>query len=163
MWRMAIRFTILVFMFLAVNSRGLTAQPALEKGSFYKAMGSANVKQMDTQLGLLKNIAGTDREAFEGAMLMRKSETLPIPAKKLALFRQGHKKLEAAIVKSPENAEYRFLRLMVQENAPRSLGYYKNIEQDGKFIKENYKSLAETTQHNVVVYSKKSKALAGYF
>ena len=52
---------------------------------------------------------------------------------------------------------------MVQENAPRSLGYYKTISQDSKFVKDSFKNLPAATQNSVVSYSKKSKSLAGAF
>lgn len=134
-----------------------------DRQSFFSAMSSGNVRQMDAQLNTLKSGSGPDKEAFEGAMLMRKSATLSVPAKKLAMFKQGHKKLEGAISKYPSNAEYRFLRLMVQENAPRSLGYYKSISTDSKYVKDYFKTLPAATQGGVTGYSAKSKALGGAF
>ncbi len=160
---MITRFGLLLILLVALGSVDGLAQSAIDKTSFYSAMASKSIRQIDVQLAQLKNNSNSDREAFEGALLMRKSEIIAVPAKKLNLFKQGHKKLETAITKNPANAEYRFLRLMVQENAPRSLGYFKNIEQDSKFLKDNYKNLSETTQTNVVRYSKKSKALVDYF
>lgn len=139
------------------------AQSGINKSAFYSAMASSKAALMDAQLSALKNASGTDKEAFEGAMLMRKAGTLTIPAKKLALFKEGYRKLETAISKNPQNVEYRFLRLMVQENAPRSLGYHKAISQDSKFIMENFKNLPANTQNSIAGYSKNSKALAGVF
>lgn len=139
------------------------AQSGINKSAFYSAMASSKAALMDAQLSALKNASGTDKEAFEGAMLMRKAGTLTIPAKKLALFKEGYRKLETAISKNPQNVEYRFLRLMVQENAPRSLGYHKAISQDSKFIMENFKNLPANTQNSIAGYSKNSKALAGIF
>lgn len=152
----------LLFIFL-LTAFCASAQNSIDKKAYYNAFSSANLGLIDGQLNVIKSISGTDKEAFEGAMLMRKAGTLSVPTKKLSLFKQGHKKLESAIAHNSSNPEYRFLRLMVQENAPRSLGYYKNIEQDSKFINNNYKSLPQSTQQVLVNYSKKSKALAGAF
>jgi len=138
-------------------------QSGINKSTFFTAMASGSSKQIDAQMNALENVSGTDKEAFEGALLMRKAGTLAVPAKKLATFKQGHKKLEGAIAKDPGNAEYRFLRLMVQENAPRSLGYYKSIGHDSKFVKDNFKTLPSATQSSVTSYSNKSKSLAGAF
>lgn len=153
---------ILFFSFILAGTHAF-GQSGIDRNSFFNAMSSNSVRLMDAQLSALKNQSGRDKEAFEGAMLMRKSGTLTVPAKKLAMFKQGHKKLEGAIGSNPGNIEYRFLRLMVQENAPRSLGYYKNIDQDSKWVKDNYKSLSAPIQQSVMSYSRKSKALAGAF
>lgn len=153
---------ILIISFSTLFQTGF-AQSGINKSSFFNAMETGNARQIDAQMAALNNVSGNDKEAFEGALLMRKAGTLSIPAKKLSMFKQGHKKLEAAISKSPANAEYKFLRLIVQENAPRSLGYYKSINQDSKFVKENFKNLPADTQNSVANYSKKSKALSGAF
>lgn len=148
---------------ILIASQVVFGQSSIDKTSFFSAMASSNTRLMDAQLNTLKGFSGNEKEAFEGAMLMKKSGTLSVPAKKLAMFKQGYKKLETAIGHNPGNAEYRFLRLMVQENAPRSLGYYKNIVSDSKMVKESYKRLSTVTQKGIASYSKKSKALAGAF
>lgn len=161
MMKLFFKFLLTGLFFFAINPG--FAQSGIDKSSFFNAMSSGNTKQIESQLQSLKSISGTDKEAFEGALLMRKSGTLAVPAKKLAMFKQGYKKLESAISKNPANVEYKFLRLMVQENAPRSLGYYKTISQDSKFVKDNYRTLSVATQNSVTSYSKKSKALSGAF
>ena len=67
--------------------------------------------------------------------------------------------LEAAIKQDPDNAEFRFLRLIVQEHAPGALGYKTDIEKDSEMIRKYYKSLPEEVQHTIEDYSKKSKFL----
>ncbi|HMH32644.1 MAG TPA: hypothetical protein VK543_06415, partial [Puia sp.] len=63
-----------------------------------------------------------------------------------------------------ENAEYRLLRLMVQENAPTVLGYKNDIKADSEYIRKSFKNLPEDIQQVIVDYSKKSKILkAGDF
>ena len=64
---------------------------------------------------------------FTGALLMKKAGFNAPPAIKLHLFKSGHKMLEAAIRNNPENAEFRFLRLIIQEHAPGILGYKNDI------------------------------------
>lgn len=160
---MKLFLNIFLISFFSLSIASVFAQPGVNKSAFFNAMSSGNTQQIDVQLNALKSVSGTEREAFEGALLMRKAGTLTIPAKRLAMFKQGYKKLETAISKSPANVEYKFLRLMVQENAPRSLGYYKTINQDSKYVKDNFKTLPVATQTSVASYSKKSKALAGAF
>ncbi len=138
-------------------------QTGINRDAFFSAMAGNSVPVMEQQLKALKSISTQEGEAFEGAMQMRRSATIAVPAKRLSLFRQGHKKLETAIGQSPENVEYRFLRLLVQENAPRSLGYNKNIHEDSRFIKDHYRSMPAVTRQHVAVYSKKPGALQGLF
>lgn len=138
----------------------LHAQTGFDKRSFFNAMASHRQAMIDGQLVSLKKLSGVDKEAFEGAMLMRKSALMPIPAKRLAMFKKGYQQLETALKKNPDNPEYRFLRLMIQENAPKFLGYNKDINQDSKFIKENYKSLSNVTKESIAEYSKQSKSLS---
>jgi hypothetical protein len=139
------------------------AQSGIDKKVYYNVMASGQGGAMDAQLKVLKNLSGVERDAFEGALLMKKSGGLTIPAKKLSMFKQGYKKLEDAIAKNSNNVEFRFLRLMVQENAPKALGYNKNIKQDSNFIKANYKNLSATIQQFIINYSHISKALKDLF
>ena len=94
-----------------------------------------------------------------GAMLMKKAGLGGNPANKLKLFRQGHKMLETAIGKDPENAEYRFLRLMIQEHAPGMLNYKYNMEKDCEFIRKSYQFLPGEVQQAIADYNKNSKVL----
>src|SRR5207253_3424423 len=100
-----------------------------------------------------------DKPAFEGALLMKKAELANGPGKKLNLFKDGHKKLEAAIKKDDDNAEYRFLRLMIQEHAPKMLGYKEDLQKDSAYIRQSYKKLPAEVQEAIINYSKTSKIL----
>ncbi len=57
-------------------------------------------------------------------------------------FKEGVSLLESAIKVEPSNIEIRYIRLSVQENSPKFLGYHKNIEEDKQFILKNYKSIS---------------------
>lgn len=63
------------------------------------------------------------------------------PLKKLATFNKGKKNIDDAIDQDPESIEIRFLRWSVQKNAPRFLGYHKNIESDEKLILKHLDNL----------------------
>ena len=131
----------------------------LNRTAYYKAMQSENKTLVDAQLAELNSAPADVKNAFLGAMTMRKAGIGGNPASKLKLFKQGHKMLEAAIKQDPDNAEYRFLRLMIQENAPGILGYKNDEEKDSAFIRKSYKSLPEDLQKTIADYNKKSKVL----
>jgi hypothetical protein len=90
---------------------------------------------------------------------MKKAGLVGGPGKKLRTFKDGHKRLEAAIQKDSNNAEYRFLRVMVQENAPGILNYNKELQTDGEFVNKHFEKLPPVVQKAITDYSKRSKVL----
>ena len=67
-----------------------------------------------------------------GTMMMAKYVFNPLS--KLSFFSKGKKLMEKAIEKDNENIELRFLRFMVQTNAPSFLGYRSAIQEDKLFL-----------------------------
>lgn len=53
---------------------------------------------------------------------------------KFNFFNEGTSLLDQAVNQDPNNPELRFLRLSVQEKAPRMLNYNNNLEQDAQVI-----------------------------
>lgn len=140
----------------AANSKLLSD---LNRTAFYKAMESDNKTLVDAQISELNSAPSATKNAFLGAMTMRRAGIGLNPVSKLALFKKGHKLLEAAIQQDPNNTEFRFLRLMIQENAPGILGYKVDEEKDSEFIRKSYKSLPEDLQKTIADYNKTSKVL----
>ena len=154
---------IFVFLFiltgLALNTEAQDGKPAFDKSSFYKSMQSESSNEVDAVLNQLKTLDIPERDAYIGALTMRKAGLVGPPSKKLNTFKSGHKKLEAAIKKDTLNAEFRFLRLIIQEQAPGYLKYRGNIKQDSEYVRRSYKTLPDAVQQAIVNYSKKSKIL----
>lgn len=67
------------------------------------------------------------------------------PISKLGTFRKGRMNLERAVKMDPNNLEIRFIRLSVQRNAPRFLGYYENLESDKEFIKQHQSNISSAS------------------
>jgi len=135
------------------------AQPKFDKSAFYKAIASDDVGQINSQLEILQRSSIAEKEAYEGFLQMRKAGMVGGPSEKLSLFRNGHEKLESAITRDENNLEFPFLRLMIQENAPKILGYHHNIKNDREVIRKNFKKFPQIVQIAIVDYSKKSKVL----
>ena len=131
----------------------------LDRAAFYKAMESESKTLVDAQISELNSAPADVKNAFLGAMIMRKAGIGGNPASKLKLFKQGHKLLEGAIAKDPNNAEFRFLRLIIQENSPGILGYNNDEKKDSEFIRKSYNSLPDDLQKTMSDYNKKSKVL----
>lgn len=129
--------------------------------TFYDALYSDSLETIDVALEQLnKEKSSTTVEAYKGGLTMKRSDYLKSAAKKVETFKKGHKMLEAAIKKDPNNAEYRFIRLTIQEHAPKILKYNKNIEEDKVFILKGYAKMSSKTRAYILDYAKHSDILA---
>jgi hypothetical protein len=151
----------LFLLFTSIFTGTLLAQEddSFNKKDFYKAMAAKDGKLVDKQLAVLDKADFSEKPAFEGALVMKKAGIIKGAGKKLKMFKEGHKKLEAAIAKDKENGEYRFLRLMIQENAPGILGYKDDLDKDSAYIRQSFKKLPADVQQAISSYSKTSKVL----
>ena len=151
-----------LLLILTISVNPLFAQEATDnfkKNDFYNAMQGNTEDAVNKQLILLKTTDIAGKDAYQGALLMKKAGITSGPQKKLNLFKEGHKKLEAVLNKDSTNTEFRFLRLMIQEHAPGILGYKGELEKDRLFIKNNFKKLSAVVKEAVINYSKESKIL----
>lgn len=130
-----------------------------EKSAFYQAMASGTLDDINSQLDAVVNAPASERDAYEGVLLMRKGGLLKKPKDKLQSFKSGRIKFQTAFMADSNNAEFRFLRLGIQEHAPKIVKYSSNINVDKAYIKEHFKSLSPVVQHAVLEYSKTSKVL----
>ena len=130
-----------------------------DKAKFYEVMKSGGIEEVDDQLAIINATDIRERNAYEGALLMKKAGLVRKAKDKLNLFKSGRIKLETAIYSDSNNVEYHFLRLMIQEHAPKITKYHGQIENDSKFISKNFKKLSESVQKVVIDYSKTSKVL----
>ena len=152
-------FIFQAFLVLILNNYSI-AQSAYSKQGFYNAMSSSDLKEIDQQLKEAEKASGADKQAIIGTLTMKKAGLVSGPGKKLRTFKAGHKDLEASISQNKDNAEYRFMRLMIQENAPGILGYKGEIETDSDYIRKSFKNLPGTVQKAIIQYAKNSKVLS---
>jgi len=137
-----------------------TSSEKFERSNFYAAFASDNIDTINRQLDIIKNDKPKGGSAFEGALKMKKAGLLKGASNKLKEFKAGRGKLEDMIAAQPQNAEFRFLRLMVQEQAPKILGYKNELEGDHKYLVEHFSTMPQAAQKAVVNYSKVSKVLS---
>ena len=154
-------FTIIfAFLFLTIGlTKSSKAQQQFDKAAFYKIMETGNLSAINSQIEVVKASATENKAGYEGALLMRKAGKEAIPQKKLKYFKEGRIKLETAIQADADNAEYRFLRLTIEENAPKIVKYRNDLEEDKAFIQRNFKRMLPVIQHAIMNYSKNSKIL----
>lgn len=132
----------------------------IERSSYYKAISSTDITIIETEINTVNKSIEKNKEAFEGALMMKRAGLLKGASNKLKEFKAGRQKLEDVLNKNQDNAELRFLRLIIQENAPKILGYNKELKDDHKYIVANFKNIPEATQEVIKDYSKTSKELS---
>lgn len=148
---------LFIFCFDAVQS--MSHPVIFDKPAFYSAMASSNMEEIDAQIAIIKGSSVAEKDAFEGALLMKKAGMVAKAKEKLSLFKAGRSKLESSISKNKENVEFRFLRLIIQEQAPKILNYRNEMDKDSQIIRSNYKNLPSVVQQAIIDYSKKSLIL----
>jgi hypothetical protein len=154
---MKVTLNLLFFLFLLVVQ--VNAQNSMDKPAFYKILASGNTAAIDAQLNIVQQSTTTEKNAFEGTLLMKKAQLVSKPKEKLRLFKSGRMQLESSISTNKENTEYRFLRLIIQEHAPKIVKYRKDLDEDSKLIRTNFKTLSLELQQIITDYSKKSSIL----
>ena len=134
-------------------------QQGFDKTSFYSVMASGKLAEINNELIIVAAVSIPEKEAYEGALLMRKAGLLKKAADKLKFFKSGCIKLESAIKSDSANGEYHFLRLTIQEQAPRTVRYFKDLEKDSHYVHHTFKNLSPEIQKAIIDYSKNSKIL----
>lgn len=156
--RMNLTFNLLfVFLFSAFQVHAQNT--GIDKSAYYKALESGNLAAIDAQLSKVNAAPAVEKTAYEGTLLMKKAQLVSKSKDKLDLFKSGRSKLESCISKYKENTEYRFLRLIIQENAPKVVKYNTNLDEDSRLIQANFTRLSPHLQQVILDYSRKSKIL----
>ena len=138
----------------------LTVSDTADIKEFYRVFSSDNLEEVNNDIKNLGSARHLSQfNAYKGAMLMKKAVLEKTPEAKLNTFKTGYRLLEAEISKSPQNSEFRFLRLAIQEHAPEFLKYNKNLQEDGSIVIEGYRKLDPLIQEFILQYGIKSKVL----
>jgi hypothetical protein len=148
---------ILIFSFAVVQ--GKSQHRVFDKSAFYAVIKSGNTGEIEDQIIRVRELLIPEKDAYEGTLLMKKSGLVAGAKEKLSIFKSGRSKLESSISKDSNNTEYRFLRLIIQEHAPKVVKYQKELETDSKMIQTNFKGLSPFLQQVIFDYSKNSKVL----
>ena len=123
-------------------------------------MSGNDRKSLDKMITLLdKAPSSMDKNAYSGAITMKCAGFEEMAKKKLELFKKGKDLLEKAITSNKKNTEYRFLRLMIQENAPKILKYSSNKTEDAEWIKEHYTTCSSEIIQAIKNYAAQSVVL----
>jgi hypothetical protein len=136
------------------------ASSSFSKTDYFKVFSGNDQASVSQLIIKLENTTPSkDQSAYLGALKMKQAQFVQAPKDRLALFKEGRTLLEKMISQNANNAEYRFLRLMIQENAPKILNYDDKIREDAKLIKAQYAHLSSEVRSAALQYSKRSSNL----
>ena len=87
---------------------------------------------------------------YKGAITASMANYSKNKQEKINLFKEGKQLLEKAIVKDSNNVELRFLRMTIQTNCPKALGYNKQITTDKNYILANFDTIKNVNTKNSI-------------
>ena len=93
-------------------------------------------EDLDDILEYQTKMKGTISEAYFGSVIVMKAQYPFSPIKKIKYYSEGTKFIEKSI-STKKVIENTYLRLLIQLNTPRFLGYYQNIQEDITFIEQH--------------------------
>ncbi|MBB77563.1 MAG: hypothetical protein CL844_01015 [Crocinitomicaceae bacterium] len=133
---------------------------SIDKLNFYKVFESNSESLINIEIQKLRKLNSSNtKDAYLGALLMKKAKFQKNIKEKIEIFKQGKSLLEKAIQTNPKKIEYRFLRLVIQENCPKILKYNSEIIEDSETIHNSYQELEFSIKKVVKKYAQKSKNL----
>ncbi|MCO5241742.1 MAG: hypothetical protein M9904_16985 [Chitinophagaceae bacterium] len=153
-------FTIIGLLLTVELLSAQSSKAHFNRKAYYAAFSSDNINAIQKQLDILSQSPSDEKDAFEGALMMKKAGLLKGAPHKLKEFKAGREKLDSMIARHTENVEFRFLRLMIQEKSPKMLGYDKQLEEDHQYLVEHFNSVPASLQTAIVDYSRLSKVLS---
>jgi hypothetical protein len=158
---MKIKIFFLLFFIISITKVVESKQlmQDFDRAVFYEIMKSGGVKEINEELVLVDASSIKEQDAYKGALLMKKAGLVKKAKDKLKFFKSGRINFETAIRSDSNKVEYHFLRLTIQEHAPKVVKYSAQLESDRKFIIKFFKNLSPVAQHAVIDYSKTSKVL----
>lgn len=138
---------ILVLLFVSITE--LSMADSFREEFHNNELNKENVERMLLQYSSKNGI--TDK-AYLGICQAVMAQYVFLPTSKLKSFYDGKDLLDSSIEKNKDNGEIRYLRLLIQLNAPSFLFYNKNINEDLEvFIKDVYNQNIDPYWSNIFI------------
>jgi|GEM_PF-461937 len=144
---------------LIISLQAAHSQPVASRARVYGLLKAGDADAITAELDKLKDSPWKQKEGYQGALLMKKAGLLKKPKEKLNTFKEGRIKLETAIANNTSDVELHFLRLIIEENAPKVVKYKADLAADREMIIKHYKEMPAVAQEALADYVKTSKVL----
>lgn len=112
------------------------------------------VSSKNEELSFIKkyeNDQNNDVKAYVVSLKMKQAKYTFFPWSKLSVFNREKKTLNKLIKTNPNNVHLRYVRLVIQEKAPKILGYNKHVKEDKLFLKSILKIKDQTDYLDVYI------------
>jgi len=149
----------LVFILINTAAQAKSILAKFDRAAFYAVIKTGNKQEIDKEIDVVAASDIREKDAYSGFLLMRKAGLVTLPAQKLKLFKAGRIQFETALSSDNDNAEYHFLRLIIEEKAPKVVKYSNDLDTDKQIVIKAYKNLPAVIQNAIMDYSKTSKVL----
>ena len=130
-----------------------------DRSVFYEVMKSGGIAKINAELATVDAASIKEKDAYGGALLMKKAGSVKKPKDKISYFKAGRIRFQKAFISDSNNVEYHFLRLAIQEHAPKIVKYHGQLEYDSRYVQQFFKNLSPVARQAVIDYSKTSKVL----
>ena len=140
-------FPILLFVSILGNAQDLKEIRSQYPSAVKSAEITAKLEEKLTDVNSSNKVVLL---AYKGAVSTLKAKFAKTKKEKKEYFKEGTSWIESAIRAEPSSIEIRYIRMSVQENSPKFLGYHKNLEEDKAFVLKNYSSISSTELKDVI-------------
>lgn len=152
---MKLLFSFLAGLFLFFQTSDLEAL----RNSYSKAnLSNDNAKNF---IGLAEKKSSSDPVilAYKAAAKVLEAKVTTEKNKRKSFVKTGANHLESIIKSNPNNAELRVIRMSVQENIPKIVGYSKNLKEDKTFLLNNYSKQNSELKSYIKQFAAQSKTI----
>ena len=106
-------------------------------------LSEVSIHEFDTYLALHENSENIAVKGYQSVIWFLWADYYVNPLKKWKCYSKGVIKLDQLIESYPDHLELRFLRLTIQDNVPKYLGYNKNLLEDENFIHKSLNKIKD--------------------
>lgn len=127
------------------------------RNSYAKANDSA--ANTENFIGIAEKQTGSDAVTLGYKAAAKIMEAKVSKGNRKTLVKTGATSLEAIIKSNPNNAELRLIRLSVQENIPKIVGYRGSLKDDKAFLLNNYSKQNAALKNYIKRFALQSKTI----
>src|ERR1700730_15568966 len=141
---------ITIFAFFLIlpdmNVQGRQKLQTFDTLAFYAVMASGSLVNINAELTKVAAASIPEKEAYKGALLMKKAGLLKKATDKLKIFKAGYILLESALKKDITKNKNHFLRLTNQKHAPQTNNKNKEQQKNSQKTQKTFKNLSPVIQ-----------------
>ncbi|HCR74915.1 MAG TPA: hypothetical protein DIW37_00610 [Chryseobacterium sp.] len=146
-------------LFSLITAFMLFFQSGLESLRESYAKASSSNANTEAFISLAEKTSGSDAaiQGYKAAAQIMEAKISKNNRK--ALVKSGATNLEAVIKSNPNNAELRLIRMSVQENIPKIVGYRGSLKDDKTFLINNYSKQNSALKSYIKKFAAQSKTM----